>query len=326
MEPSFQALMAGIIDYAGLFPPAKLPLDRAIRDYARYRTEPEAWMLVRFICPAARLGELAPYGEELFRAGPPFRFSALGRGGRTKDEFLAGVRADMEDVASFLRRHGADVVVDAYETRLPDTVVRDAGEAGCRDLLQTTTSLFADHGPTSLTAFYEATPGENWKNEIAAVVEAISGHNQRLPKNRVQAVGFKLRCGGVEASAFPAVKQVAFVVAACRDAGVPLKCTAGLHHPIRHYDDGVATKMHGFVNVFGAGVLAHARRLSEQQVRAVIDDESPNSFVFDGETFRWKDVAVSTDEIVAARLRAVPSFGSCSFDEPREDLRALGLL
>ena len=81
MNASLRALVAGIVDYAGLFPPAKLPLDQAMRHYARYRTEAEAWMLGRFVCPAVRLGELAPHVEELFTSGPPLSISALGRGG-----------------------------------------------------------------------------------------------------------------------------------------------------------------------------------------------------------------------------------------------------
>jgi hypothetical protein len=113
-----------------------------------------------------------------------------------------------------------------------------------------------------------------------------------------------------------------------------LKFTAGLHHPIRRYDAAVNTKMHGFFNVFGAGVLAHARRLIEKQVRQIIADEDPANFVFDDEGFRWKDFRASTEEIRAARQGSlvpfgtggVTSFGSCSFDEPRDDLRALGLL
>src|SRR5713101_2167456 len=105
MLPSLRAMLTGIIDYAGMFPPAKLPLDQAIRNYARYRTEPESWMLGRFICPAARLGELAPYFEELFLAGPPLTISALGRGGNTVADFLKGLRADLEIVGEFHEKY-----------------------------------------------------------------------------------------------------------------------------------------------------------------------------------------------------------------------------
>lgn len=326
MQPSLRAFLSGIIDYAGLFPPAALPMTDAVRNYARHRTGPDAWMLGRFVCPAARLREWASCHDQLFANAPPVRFSAVGRGGKAEQEFLNGVRADVQDIASFREQHGAGVVVDAFETRLPDTVVRDADQAVCRNLLRETAALFATHGPSSLTPFYEASLGEDWPDEIAPVIEAIRRHKQRLPENRVRAAGFKLRCGGLAAAAFPSVAQVAFVITACRDAGVPLKCTAGLHHPIRHYNDGVATKMHGFINVFGAGVLAHVRGLSEQRVRAILEDESAEDFAFADDAFHWRDLSATAEQVTSARRTAATSFGSCSFDEPRDGLRSLGWL
>src|SRR3954447_588364 len=97
MTASLRALLANVIDYAGLFPPAQLPLDAAIRNYARYRAEPESWMLGRFICPAARLAELSPYVDELFGDGRPLAVSALGG--------QQSLRQDGEIIASFRDRH-----------------------------------------------------------------------------------------------------------------------------------------------------------------------------------------------------------------------------
>jgi len=47
------------VDYAGVFPPASLPLDQAVANYGRYRTGANAWMLGRLVIPAARLGDVA---------------------------------------------------------------------------------------------------------------------------------------------------------------------------------------------------------------------------------------------------------------------------
>ena len=138
--------------------------------------------------------------------------------------------------------------------------------------------------------------------------------------------GIKLRCGGLNAAAFPGVEQVAFVIACCRDKGVPLKATAGLHHPLHHHDANLQTKMHGFLNVFVAGVLANARGLPESEIRQILEDERSDGFRFGPERLQWRDVAASIDEIAHARREWIISFGSCSFDEPRDDLRALGLL
>ena len=57
----------------------------------------------------------------------------------------------------------------------------------------------------------------------------------------------------------------------------------------------------------------------------ILEDEDPASFVFDEVGFAWKDLRVATSEVLQARQQIL-SFGSCSFDEPREDLRALRLL
>ena len=98
-----------------------------------------------------------------------------------------------------------------------------------------------------------------------------------LPGERV---GFKLRCGGLEASAFPSSEQVADALWHCLDAGIPFKATAGLHHPLPRFDAGVQARMHGFVNVFLAGVLAYARNLSVRQLRSLLEDDKPKHFSF----------------------------------------------
>jgi hypothetical protein len=329
MTASLKTLLAGILDYAGIFPPAKLPLDQAIRHYARYRSEPENWMLGCFICPAARLAELAPFHGELFQAGRPFAFSALGRSGSNTSEFLAGLDADRKDIAAFRERHGDRIVVNVYETRLPATVLPAGQEDEARRLLATIARNIEDMEPPAVTAFYEIPLGAAWRSCLTSFLTLLAGNNRPgmlLCRESWRPAGFKLRCGGLEAAAFPSPEQVAFTITACRDAAVSLKCTAGLHHPIRHFDASVQTHVHGFLNVFGAGVLASARNLAEADVLPILVDEDASRFVFDEQGFHWKDLQATPEEITRARQQAVISFGSCSFDEPREDLHALGLL
>jgi hypothetical protein len=313
MSASLRALLAGIIDYAGLFPPARLPLEPAIRNYARYREEPEGWMLGRFVCPAARLGELSRFVEPLFRVGPPLAISALGRGGNTVAEFMEALRADVEAIETFRRRHQARATIDVLEMRLPSDLLTAARPETLQVFFASTCATLESQRRPPLTAYYEASIGRDWRELLAVLIPAIPG-------------GFKLRCGGLEAAAFPAPEQVAAALTACARSGRPFKATAGLHHPLRHFDAQLQTPMHGFLNVFGAGVLTTALGLTEGQVRAIVEDEDPSHFVFTDNAFRWKDLSAPVDAIVRARRDRVVSFGSCSFDEPRDDLRALGLL
>ncbi len=317
MLPSLRALLENIIDYAGLFPPAQLSLDESIRNYARYRTEPESWMLGRFICPAARLTELSPFVADLFREGPPLAVSALGRGGPDVTEFRDGLRQDVNDITDFRRRHGERVTVPVYETRLPAGIPRDE----LMELLRSAYRLADPHEPHGVMPYYETSASEDW----SSVLISLGRVHKDLRRSRPIA-GFKLRCAGIEANAFPTAMQVTLAIVGTRAADIPLKFTAGLHHPIRHHDTGMGTMMHGFLNVFVAGVLATARGLDGMEVRDILEDEDAGSFIFTEDGLRWRNHAATVTEIELARRTAVISFGSCSFDEPREDLRALGLL
>src|SRR5207248_4886691 len=77
--------------------------------------------------------------------------------------------------------------------------------------------------------------------------------------------GYKLRTGGVTADAFPTSAQVAKALVTPVTHQVPIKFTAGLHHPLRLFRDEVQTKMHGFLNVLGAAVLAAASKWDARQ-------------------------------------------------------------
>ncbi|RMF59405.1 MAG: hypothetical protein D6748_06455, partial [Calditrichaeota bacterium] len=141
-----------------------------------------------------------------------------------------------------------------------------------------------------------------------------------------QTAGFKLRCGGTEPELYPSPELVAYVLALCQRHLLPFKATAGLHHPIRHFNETEKVKMHGFLNVFGAGILADAHQLEYEQILEIVADEDPSNFLFTRNAFAWRNLRASIDEIKKAREERLLSFGSCSFDEPRDDLRKLKLL
>ncbi|HEX6773933.1 MAG TPA: hypothetical protein VF126_17990, partial [Acidobacteriaceae bacterium] len=77
IAPVLRALLAGLIDYAGLFPPAALSMAETVRNYDGYIHGEHAWMLGRLIVPAARLAE---YADALHGSGldaTDWRLSAL---------------------------------------------------------------------------------------------------------------------------------------------------------------------------------------------------------------------------------------------------------
>jgi hypothetical protein len=237
----------------------------------------------------------------------------LGRGGKDASEFLENLKLDIEDIRAFREMHGVDASADMFEVALPASALEDIFSA--HDLVNSAADVLNMNG---LTVFFEAPFGEGWQMRADKLMRFLRKFKDRH-------IGLKLRTGGVTADVFPSTEQIAWAIASARDAGVPMKCTAGLHHPVRHFNEGTLVKMHGFLNVFGAGVLAVTNHLSVEQIETILEDEDPASFVFDDAGFAWKGLRVATSGVLHARQQVV-SFGSCSFDEPREDLRALGLL
>jgi hypothetical protein len=285
-------------------------LEEAFKNFLDYQDSPDAWMLSRFVIPAKRLPHLTPL---MPASASELSFTALGRSGASADEFLSNLKLDLDEILAFRETHGATVIVDMFEAALPSSTLTDATQT--HDLIKSASDLFNKNG---ITVFFESPPGEDWQPRAENLIRA-------LRKLKDRHVGFKLRTGGVTADAFPTTEQVSWTIAAVRDAGVPIKCTAGLHHPMRHFNESVQTKMHGFLNVFGAGALAETHNLSQAQIQSILEDENPENFSFDESGFTWKDLRAATSEIASNRLFAT-SFGSCSFDEPREDLRNMLLL
>jgi hypothetical protein len=318
MKPSLRALLTDIVDYAGLFPPAQLPLEQAIANYARYRESPDAWMLGRFVCPAAKLANVSAFHDDLLNSGPPFKFSVLGPSALSVEEWREGLKDAVQNLKDFCRLHGDRVAADVLELRIPDELVQVSDPRGTANRLGAVRAMLESEGLRNVTVFFEF-GFDLGENGITTVFEAITLYNRGAPVR----AGFKLRCGGTSAKAVPTAKQVAFIIRNSLINGIALKATAGLHHPFPHFDSTLNTRMHGFINVFGGAVLSYARHSLPV---GILDGDVSTNFVFSDTGFQYGIMHASLDEIAAARKESITSFGSCSFDEPREDLRALGWL
>ncbi len=112
----------------------------------------------------------------------------------------------------------------------------------------------------------------------------------------------------------PTVNQLAEFLKEAAARRLPFKATAGLHHPIR----STKTGMHGFLNVFVAATAAW-HGADDLDLIDILTEEDPHELLARLET-------LTIAQIEAARRDFAHSFGSCSFDEPIDDLHALGLL
>lgn len=298
---SLRALLNRSIDYAGMFPPCSLELAPALKNQAEYTRSPDSWMLSAFVLPIAKFADAAELVSQ-FDKQHPLRVSALGQKTENVKDFLTELKTAGDAIRSFQKQHPDLVSISQLEMVLPaDTDLAKLNEAA---------ALIAD---LKLQTFWEA-PAESAEQTIAL-----------LARSKQPTFGYKLRTGGVIADAFPSSVQIARAILASTKHHVPIKFTAGLHHPIRQFRDEVKTEMHGFLNVLGAGVLSAEHHWDEAQTVGMLEDQRAQSFEFHDTVFAWRDWEITLDRI-KARRKFVTSFGSCSFNEPREDLRALGVL
>jgi hypothetical protein len=300
---SLRALLAQSIDYAGMFPPCSLALEPALQNQADYVRSPEAWMLGAFVLPVEQF-DAAKQLLSQFDPLHPLRVAALGPRTGNANAFL-GALAKADAAIRALSRHNVDLVsISHLEMFLP--------QGADLALLTEARSIVGD-----LPVSWEALP-DKAEQTIALIAEHNSGQESAT-------FGYKFRTGGVAADAFPASTQIARALVTPATHQLPIKFTAGLHHPIRQYRDEMKTKMHGFLNVLGAAVLAAEHRWDAHQTSIMLEDENPESFSFTQDYFEWREWKIDIERLQYRRKFAV-SFGSCSFDEPRDDLRALGFL
>lgn len=300
---SLRALLEHSIDYAGMFPPASLGLEAAVANQANYVRLDDRWMLNAFVLSVAEFTAVRQFLSQ-FEPGTPLSVSALGPKTQNANAFLDALE-ETDDAIRSLSAHNVDLIrISQLEMCLPDDVDLD--------LLREARSILGE-----LPAFFEA-PAERAEKTIALVSEHNSNTDQPT-------FGYKMRTGGVTADAFPSSAQIAHAMVAPATHQVPIKFTAGLHHPIRQYREEVQTKMHGFLNVLGAAVLAAEHKWDAAQTAVMLDDEDPSSFSFSDESFSWRDWSIQVRRL-RDRRKFVTTFGSCSFDEPRQDLQALGLM
>lgn len=303
-EHASRILLEGIVDYAGVYPPAAMAMPAAVRNYSHYRASGAGWMLGRFVCPASALDEFSRLAEPLLPrdAGAiPWRLTAVSSG---------NVAVDMERIAAFNERHRVcfeecGALVDSFEARVStDDELAQLDAAVPRDLI----------------TFVEIP---------LAAVETM------LPM--IGAIGrrAKLRAGGVTPDAFPAPAALIAFLAGCIEHGVVAKATAGLHHPLHgayrltYAPDAPSGAMYGFLNVFLTAALL-AQDGDPTEAAALLQESNPDHLAIGEFDVTWQGPsrAITFDRAALQRVRdrVLVSFGSCSFTEPVDEIRAMGWL
>jgi hypothetical protein len=296
---TLSVLLDGLIDYAGLFPPANLDMQPMVDTYRRVMLDPRGWMVGRVIVPVSRLEEFELAAQALLpdeEEADPWCISALASPCGSD-----GLAADLDAIARFNARHseagGGSAVIDVVELKGTEAKLIDQALDMLPDTLFPFVEIPLDDDPRGLIA-------------VLAGSEAAA----------------KIRTGGVTPELYPSNSALAAFLSASAAAGVPFKATAGLHHPLPNDNAAVPARQQGFLNVFVAAAMALHHELAPETIEGLLESADVGSFDFAEAAVRFGTHTISLEELEEARLGFAISFGCCSIDEPWEDLQALGLL
>lgn len=293
MYSALQCLLEGVIDYAGLFPPAKLEMRAAVDEYLGHLNSHESWIVNRFICPASRLGELASV-LEANRPEASFGLSVIGTG--AVDAFSDSVKRDAEAIEDFEHKFEGQFFAEAYEVKAPENL-----KAGARAVQQL----------APLDVFLEVPWGLEMNDKLHAIAEGGT-------------LGAKARTGGLTKDAFPDSESLAAFLQECMNLDLPFKLTAGLHHPLPHVEEQTGGSMHGFLNVLVAAALVQTHDLSRAELVQLLGERDQKAFTFREKAVVWRGNDAGIDDIEEMRSLFV-GYGSCSVMEPIEGLTAMKL-
>jgi hypothetical protein len=268
-------LLAKLVDDAAVFPPGSAPVPEALAGHARHRAEWYADLVGPLLLPVSVLGELA---------GVP-----LPRIGVICDTGLAGVPAALRLAAGSDRWAQFEVAV-AKRGEDPRPGLRTLlGEVGAGPRLDVYVELPLTWG-------------------LLDALDTLA--TERAAGARVAP---KFRTGGLAAELFPTPVELAAVICACRDRGLPFKLTAGLHHALRNTDPETGFAHHGFLNLLAACLSANDGA-EVAEVAEALGATDPVPVV---ETVRGR---------LAEQRPLWVGFGSCSVEDPLADLTGLSLL
>jgi hypothetical protein len=252
-------------------------------------------MLGRFVVPIARLDEFVDARAALgVGAQPEWRLTTLAG---------ADIEQDLARACDFNAALAGRASIDSIEAKLATPEAIGAAAAA------------SAHEPFSLFAEIPLEP------DPAPLVAAI----------KAAGINAKIRTGGVTADAIPAPESVVRVLRRCVTAGVRFKATAGLHHPLRAeyrltYDTGAPVGvMYGYLNVFLAAAFMH-EGMGDADALRLLDERSANAIVVASGAIGWEDFRIPAAQIRRIRSDLAVSFGSCSFREPVDELRATAIL
>lgn len=320
MKLSLDYLTNHLLDYAGLFPPAQLPLDTALQNYFFYLNHPYKAALGKFILPASKCRECVSSHGLTAGSSNTISFSILCSQAKSIETIHDSFQTDLSNVTYFINNTPKQCQIDSYEILFPQEFYMsdDAKILGMFESLGAANQVFCEM-PFLLP------------ETIMHFLSVVARYNASSMKNKVF---IKLRTGGIKPEHVPSIQTLANAIISLAKFRIPFKVTAGLHVPIPNFNASVGAKMHGFLNVIFASIFAFQNGVHSDfdmsRVANILENLGYENLHFheNGIVLNMQPssngataILFSNEMIKNFREQYFRGIGSCDFLEPLEHLK-----
>ncbi len=317
---SLNIFMQGLLDYAGLFPPATLSLQNSLKNFAEYYHHNQKEWLGKFILPINKINETISIlnKQNIFSTlENKAQLSIILSNCKSLSEYKNCAQNDLISIKNLINQIGNTINICSFEILPPIDIFNSGNTDLLKNFLIYSSEVLFEF--KDKTDFYCELPLSEKLNDYLTTIKI---HNENI---NLLKISVKLRTGGVTQQQIPSSKDIAEAIFLCAKHKIPLKATAGLHVPVPNENLQVGAKLHGFLNIFSCMLLCYNQILIDkniiniEEIKKIISSYSYKDFKFSetglqiGEN---KDRFISNQSMTALRKNYIKSFGTCSFLEP----------
>lgn len=299
-QNTLDILLSELFDYAGMFPPAALSFESAVRESTMLRSElKRPWLLgndlVLDISSAQKLASKSPHDWGYSRT-PSICLLATEAG-----PMVLSVCSDLLQKRATEPSRYAVASIEARCTA--DSI---------NGIIETFSEYCSKH--RIILALEPNLSGAEWRSELDVCLKRIT-HNSAKPG----LLALKVRCAGDTAITRDKAPSI---IEEATARGVNLKLTGGLHHPVIEADRYGNT--FGFLTFAAAVMLRRAlgAEFTIGHCARLLALDSITSLAF-GDTLSFEELTISRMDLVKAKNSAIFAVGTCSLREPDDDLARL---
>jgi hypothetical protein len=329
MINSTEQLLSECFDYAGIFPPAQISLDEALKNYVRLKRSSDKWIFSRFVIPHHLVPKLAHFADRRDGNEGPLSLCIAGPEVKTLHDFKNTILNIEKDILSVHSDFPGEARTNILELMLPQTSVENLNPEEMVKALEAVVSTSANSRLLPHRVYFEISRDNFDIDTAKKVIKVIAVHNKSILKRKIDNYlfsGFKINCGDAEKGLVPDARYLAEIMLYARDANVAVKFGGNVRHAYPKYDYELDTQEHGVLNLLLAGILAYTQDLNTEETIQVLEEKNAANFIFKEKYMAWRELAAPITELKMLRMLSINTFNIKRTDDVLQSLKSQSIL